>query len=218
MFRSYLNDILCCCLLVVCLPGCKRDIPVPPSAGRILPSGIIEFHVLANRSLDISHDFDRIADAFKTEGSESSPDGLRWLEVAVAEATEIEHLVPRDMVLAHQQDRLFVLASTAPESSLDARAEWQVVDFRYEQTHPRGSTLVFELDGSGAEQMTRLTQANLKRRVAVSVFGKVHSVATIMEEVGGFVSIHGAPEDIAPLHQRLEEACASNQDSRSSGP
>ena len=214
MFRSYLNETLFCCLLVVCLVGCKRDIPVPPSSGRILPSGIIECHVLANRSLDTSYDFDKIADAFRTKGAESSPDGFRWLEVAI----EIEHIVPMDMVLARRQDRLFVLASTAPESSLDARTEWQVVDFRYEQTHPRGSTLVFELDGSGADHMTRLSQANLKRRVGMSVFGKVHSVATIMEELGGVFSIHGAPEAIAPLHKVLEEACASHQGDRSSRP
>ncbi|MHC4091440.1 MAG: SecDF P1 head subdomain-containing protein [Planctomycetota bacterium] len=204
--------ILACCLLIGCLllladGGCKRQALQPQSAKRPLPKGILEFHILVDRSLDTSQNLDELAEAFAAEGTETAPpDGIAWFEVDPT----ITDFDTDQLVIVPWQGRRFILTKTDLRNSLDARTTWRVVHFEKEELPPpSGWKLHFELDQAGGEQMGQLTGANLERKLGVFLFGKLSDVATIKNALAGDFMLVGHRDGIDHFHKRLVKASTS---------
>ncbi len=207
--KRFFSGLLYCCVFASFLAGCSRNVVRSESAEQLLPAGIIECHILIDPSSDPSPEvgkrFAEIAKDFQVRGDEATPVGYRWLKVSAM----VGPITANRLVLANWQNDKYVLASTAPESCLDARTKWRILDFTYEQTKPNGAMVVLKLDGSGSKQMAHLTRANISRKIGMSIFDEVCNIATIMSEVGESIAITGHPDHLKPLYEKLKEMSVS---------
>ncbi len=207
---------VCLVLAATAASGCSLAAPTTVDhAGRQpLPGGVLELHVLVDRSTDTETRWPFMVASFEEAGPEGWPFPLKryevdvnalqrqldWFEVAM----DTSDLNPRVLVLAEWKGRTYVVARTEPEYSLDSRTAWQVEHFESGTPHPSLARVVFELDEGGAKRVAELTRDNLGKTLGVFVHGRLRSAATIHSEVANKVAITGSQEHIDRLYDTLQ--------------
>jgi hypothetical protein len=192
-FRNRLTLLLAGILLTTA--GCAQRIAADRERQQALRDDLA-FYLVADYEHDAGQIFEEYIAAFESSGD--SPDGYKWLLW-----TPDPSGTAAAVVTAQRDGDTYVLVSTDPQDCLDKQTEWSVRDVRLERRDsPNSSSLTITLDKRGAERMRSLTSRNIGRWMALCFSGEVHSVATIMSELGSALQVSGHPDHIEKIYAK----------------
>jgi hypothetical protein len=183
---------------------------------RCEPRGVLEFRILAARSLDDPEiiglpgdEFGEPVSNYATElaqdGPRAAPQGrCRWFRIAAPDVEKYTDAWSRLVVDEYEGDG-YVLAYTTPDRVMLRDGSWSIRRAEPTRDTADNPSVSFTLDTPGGEKLAALTSGNLGRPLAVLLDDEVIFYANIQETIRTQCRITGtlSPEEVTQLSQTL---------------